>query len=569
MVELYGRVDGGKAYDRLLTLLDRYGDKYSTNWPSGRATLTQRDAIMITYGDQLSEQGVKPLSTLSSFCEAYLKDLISGIHVLPFFPYSSDDGFAVMDYKSVDPKLGSWDDLSHLRKHFRLMFDLVLNHISVKSQWFQAYLRAEPAYSKYFIEVERSQDLSTVVRPRALPLLTEFETSSGKKMIWTTFSRDQVDLNYHNPDVLLAMIDVILFYAAQGAEFIRLDAIAYLWKEIGTPCIHLPQTHKVVQLIRAVLDSVCPHVSIITETNVPHKENLSYFGDGMNEARLVYNFALPPLVLYTLQTGSAQKLTDWADGLELPSTETAFFNFLASHDGIGLNPARGILSEAEITAMVTRTVDNGSLVSYKQNADGSQSPYELNVSYFDALATSSDRQVTGQWVARYMVSQAIMLAMQGVPGIYFHSLFGSRGWMEGVQLTGRNRTINRQKLERLKLEQELQNRASLRSQIFTRYSRMLAVRASSYAFHPSGRQHVLDCGDGVFGLVRISPDERECVFCLHNVTNQNQTVELEWEMEPRRSFNKYVDLLTNQSGPWSDHKTSILKPYQVEWLELI
>ncbi len=482
--------------------MDRYENKLAAGAQAGRAKLTQRDAILITYGDQVHEPGRKPLQTLVDFCQAYLKGFISGIHILPFFPYSSDDGFSVIDYSSVNPDLGSWDDILHLGKDFRLMFDVVLNHISTHSQWFGAYLRGDPAYSQYFIEVEGDPDLSKVVRPRALPLLTQFETASGVRNVWTTFSTDQVDLNYRNPDVLLAIVDVILFYAGQGAEFLRLDAIAYLWKEVGTTCIHLPQTHLVIRLFRAILDSICPQVSIITETNVPHRENLSYFGDGTDEAQLVYNFALPPLVLHTLQTGSARALASWATEIELPSPQVTFFNFLASHDGIGLNPARGILDEAEITAIVERVVQNGGLVSYKQNPDGSRSPYELNVNFFDAVTDPREAESEKLGLARFIVSQAIMLALSGVPGIYFHSLFGSRGWLEGVQLTGRNRTINRQKLDRSDLDAVLIDYGSRQYQVFSRYVRMLSARSASPAFDPYGRQEVLPGADGVFGLLQ-------------------------------------------------------------------
>ena len=172
----------------------------------------------------------------------------------------------------------------------------------------------------------------------------------------------------------------------QGAEFIRLDAIAYLWKEIGTACIHLPQTHAVVRIMHALLEQAAPQVRLITETNVPHTENMSYFGDGTNEAHLIYNFALPPLVLYTLQNGDAGPLSAWASGLTLPSQQVTFFNFLASHDGIGVTPLRGLLPESAIEELARRTLAQGGLVSYRSNPDGSQSPYELNINYFDALA---------------------------------------------------------------------------------------------------------------------------------------------------------------------------------------
>ncbi len=362
-------------------------------------------------------------------------------------------------------------------------------------------------------------------------------------------------------------MDTLFFYAAQGAEFIRLDAIAYLWKEIGTTCIHLPQTHRVIQLIRAAFDAVFPQVLIISETNVPHAENLSYFGDGTNEAQLVYNFALPPLVLHTLQTGSARALTRWAGSLALPSKTVAFFNFLASHDGIGLNPARGILSEPEIAALVERTLAHGGVVSYKSNPDGTQSPYELNINYFDALSEPPGGRAERVQVDRFMAAQSIMLCSGGVPGIYFHSLFGSRGWPEGVQMTGRNRTINRQKLERLVLEGELQQPESRRSQVFEGYAKMLKARAARPAFSPTGGQQIIDCGESVFALLREAEDAGERVLCLHNISNQAQTVRLDWAKIFKPAPVSVVDILSNQNFDLKPGEPFTMQPYQVNWLE--
>ena len=274
--------------------------------------------MLITYADQLSEPHVFPLRTLTDFCERYLSGLVSCIHILPFYPYSSDDGFSVSDYREVNPEFGHWGHIAHLGRTFRLMFDAVINHASVQHEWFQGFLKDDPAYRDYFIVVDGDPDLSQVVRPRALPLLTEFDMPSGSKKVWTTFSADQVDLNFQNPNVLLEIIDTLLFYVAQGAQLIRLDAIAYLWKEIGTSCIHLPQTHRIIRLFRAVLDIVAPHVLLITETNVPHKDNISYFGNGTDEAQMVYNFALPPLVLHTMQTGNSRRPFDLGGWINAP-----------------------------------------------------------------------------------------------------------------------------------------------------------------------------------------------------------------------------------------------------------
>ena len=582
LVALYGEENGRTTLERLYpsprpSSRRRQGGRWGGSAPAGDEgsrpiSLTQRDAILITYPDQVHEPGSPPLRALASFCDKYVSDLVSGIHILPFYPSSSDDGFSVIDYRAVDPALGRWEDVARLGTRFRLMFDAVLNHTSAQSEWFQAFLRDDPIYRDYFVVAPDVADLSQVVRPRTLPLLTRFVTPSGPKAVWTTFSDDQIDLNYANPEVLLAVVETLLLYVAEGAEFIRLDAVAYLWKEIGTPCIHLPETHRLVQLLRAVLDVAAPYVALITETNVAHADNLSYFGDGTNEAQLVYNFALPPLVLHTIQTGDVEALCRWAAGLSLPSRQVSFFNFLASHDGVGLNAARAILSPAQLEALVQGIVARGGLVSYKHNPDGTQSAYELNVNYFDALADPGGGESMAAQVDRFIAAQAIMLALPGVPGIYFHSLFGSRGWPEGVRLTGRQRSINRQKCDRAGLELELGNPATLRHHVFTRYAELLKARAASPAFHPHGEQHVAHevCREAIFALWRISPDGNERVVCLHNVSRQPQQVELNLRTAPVEKVTGLADLVSGRrlETPLGPTLKLALSPYQVSWLKV-
>lgn len=492
-----------------------------------RRSLTQSDALLITYGDQVREPGRTPLASLAGFLQDRAEQVVSGVHILPFFPYSSDDGFSVIDYRQVDPDLGGWDDVAALRGRFQLMFDAVFNHCSAKSNWFQRFLEWDSEYRHWFITVDGDPDLSQVVRPRALPLLTTFSTADGYKRVWTTFSEDQVDLNVRDPEVLLELIDTLLFYVEQGADFVRLDAIGFLWKEIGTSCIHLPQTHRVIQLLRSVLDLCAPDTVLITETNVPHQDNISYFGNGHDEAQLVYNFALPPLVLHAIATGDAGALTRWAATLEPPSPNVTFFNFLASHDGIGLNPARGLLSDADIDGLVAQVERHGGYVSYKTNPDGSESPYELNVNYFDALSDPAADEPEATQVARFLLATAIQLAMAGMPGIYFHSLFGSRGDRKGAEESGIKRRINRQKLERQPLEAELADPTSRRSQVFDGIRRLMEMRRSSEAFLPSAAQHVLDVDPRIFAVLRVSPDGQESALCVHNVTAGPVELEVE------------------------------------------
>jgi sucrose phosphorylase len=532
---------------------------------TSKSRFSEADSILITYGDQVQAPGRPSLQVLAETLTRQLKGVINSVHILPFYPYSSDDGFSVIDYTAVNLTMGDWDDLVPLRENFRLMFDAVINHISVQNEWFQGFLQDDENYTDYFIVEDPSADLSGVTRPRTHPLLTPVETPSGVKHVWTTFSADQIDLNYKNPAVLLEVMDVLLFYISQGAELIRLDAIGYLWKEVGTPCIHLPQTHRVIQLFRTVLNAVAPHVILITETNVPHAENISYFGDGYNEAQMVYNFSLPPLILHTLHTGNAEAMQTWAASLTTPSDQTTFFNFIASHDGIGVMPAKSILSDDEIQALVDKTLAHGGLVSYKTNPDGSQSVYELNITLFDALSDPKGDEPEAMQVNRFMVSQAIMLALAGVPGIYAHSLAGSHNNLIGVQETGRARMINREKWLRSELEAALANPNTIAAQVFQRYRQLLIARSAHTAFHPNGNQQIFASNPAIFAILRTSPEEDKRILCLHNVSAQTQEFKVAMTTGP--TFTKGRDILSGQEMIVDDQTIALsLAPYEVKWL---
>jgi glycosidase len=534
--------------------------------------LNEEDVILITYGDQFHEPQRSPLQSLATFLRSNLRDVINGVHILPFYPYSSDDGFSIIDYRQVAPELGTWQDIAQLGEDFDLMFDLVANHISAKSEWFQNSLAGKQPYTGYFIVLDPSIDLSDVVRPRATPLLTPFQASTGLRHVWTTFSEDQIDLDYSNPQVLLEMADVLLFYIAQGAQIIRLDAIAYLWKTPGTSCIHLPQTHAVVKLFRAILDVVAPSVLLITETNVPHKENISYFGNYLpelersDEAQLVYQFPLGPLTLHTFLTGDSTRLTDWAEGLPELLPGTTFFNFTASHDGIGVRPAEGLLDPEEIQRLVQNTLAHGGQVSYRSNPDGTQSAYELNITWYDAL-NHPDKPEPELDIQRYLASQAIMLSLAGAPGIYIHSLLGSRNCTACVEETGRARSINREKFELEKLKRELSDPNNLKSKVLAGYHHLLEVRKQQPAFQPAAKQLVLRLDVDVFATVRMT-ESGDRMICATNVTPRYLETDIEVSSLdlPRNSV--WVDLLTGKSFPARNILSIDLAPYQCRWLKL-
>lgn len=528
--------------------------------PTTAGPLTEEDVFLIAYPDMLHAGEQAPLSVLHQFLQDQLAEIISGVHLLPFFPASSDDGFSVIDYRQVDTRFGDWSHIESIASSYRLMADTVINHVSKESDWFQAFIAGEPPFTDYFLTVDPAVDLSDVVRPRDLPLLTEFSTLDGPKFVWTTFSDDQVDLNYRNPQVLIEVLKILMEYVRHGVQVFRLDAVAFLWKEAGTPSIHLRETHLIIQLMRAVLEVAAPWSILITETNVPHEQNVSYFGNGQNEAHLVYQFPLPPLVLYALHTGDTEPLVRWLRRLHLPSPHVSFLNFLASHDGVGLRPAQDILPKKAADELVRLTQASGGGITYRQTGPGGKQPYELNVSYLDALARPGElARDAGPAIQRFLCAHALLLGLQGIPALYFHSLFGSRNDTEGVASTGRLRSINRQKLELNRLLEELRKPNSIRRRVFEGMSAMLQQRQVLSAFHPHSAQEIVDLPAGLVGIRRLPHDGAAPVTVLLNATSRPVEVNL-----PTRSAVAWYDLLGEQilaPGPIS------LESWDYRWLQ--
>ncbi|HGH4618068.1 TPA: sugar phosphorylase [Enterobacter bugandensis] len=548
---IYGESFSEAHFKVLLTKLEQAAVDITEKRKSG---WDEKDVVLITYADQFSAKGEKALPVFTRFYNEWLARTFSHVHLLPFYPWSSDDGFSVIDYHNVAPETGTWQDVADLKQSASLMFDFVCNHMSAKSEWFANYLAQKPGYEDFFIAVDPETDLSAVTRPRALPLLTPFTLHDGSvRHLWTTFSDDQIDLNFASPQVLIAMVDVLLHYLAEGARYIRLDAVGFMWKIPGTSCIHLEQTHCLIQLFRAITEAVAPGTVIITETNVPHKDNISYFGDGENEAQMVYQFSLPPLVLHAVHRQDVNALCQWAGSLALPSTKTTWFNFLASHDGIGLNPLRGILPESEILALVEKLQQEGALVNWKNNPDGTRSPYEINVTYLDAL--SAQNSSDDERIARFILAHAVLLSFPGVPAVYIQSILGSRNDYEGVERLGYNRAINRKKYTAGQVDLELNNKNSIRHKIYSRLSEFIAIRRGESAFHPDAQAFFESLDEQILKIVRVA-ENGERITALFNFSNNVHTV--------------YGDTLTGMellSGQAVSGKELTLNPWQVMWIK--
>ena len=529
---------------------------------NGAGLWSEADTLVITYGSTFSDGKHKPLDLLHDFLKRYLKGTVNGVHILPFFPFTSDDGFAVTDYRAVNGQLGDWEDIARIGDEFRLMSDLVLNHVSSLSGWFTEYLQGHEPYDRFFVEAQPTDDLSDVVRPRTSPLLRAVETSTGTRHVWCTFSHDQIDVDFHNPDVLLEFLRIMRLHIEQGVRIVRLDAVAFIWKEIGTSCIHLPQTHAIVMLMRLLCDYADEPVVLLTETNVPNAENLSYFGN-RNEAHMIYNFSLPPLLLHALLSGSSLHLNQWLMRMPPAQMGCAYLNFSASHDGIGVRGAEGLLSGEELGQMIGAVRDHGGLVSMRAMPDGSEKPYEMNITYFDALAGTIDGGRDGLQIDRFLCSQTIVMALEGVPAFYVHSLLATGNDHDGVDKTGVKRAINRHRWDYNDLRARLDDPSSVQARVLAEMKARIKVRTAQPAFHPNATQFTLQLGEAIFGVWRQSAARDQSIFALHNVTDQPVEV-------PLISINlihgeTWRDLLSGTDIDTSaSHLT--LAPYQCLWI---
>lgn len=531
----------------------------------------QQDVILIAYGDSImryqdADQAVAvpsepPLHTLHRFMKNQCAGTINALHILPFYPYSSDEGFAVMNYVQVNESLGSWEDIQGIAQDVKLMADLVINHCSSRSRWFENFIQGKEPGLSYFKTANLTDDLSGVVRPRTSPLLNTVQTALGERHVWCTFSPDQVDLDFANPLVLNEFVGIIRHYLDNGVKIFRLDAVAFLWKELNTSCINLPQTHEVIRLLRTLIEHVEPSAVIITETNIPNRENLSYFGNA-NEAHCIYNFSLPPLLLHTLLSGDSKALKHWMMSMPPAQNGTAYFNFIASHDGIGLRPAEGLLDEQQLGQMVNTISRFGGKVSMRTANNGTSSPYELNIALFDALQ-GTHKGVDKWGLQRFVCAHAIMFALEGIPGLYIHSLLGTTNDYERFENSQHNRCINRHRWQEKALLEKLSDQTSHHYHVFTRINNLLAIRKQQDAFHPNATQFTLHLTGALFGFWRQSIDRRQSIFCVYNISDEPQTLVL-------ADLNlidteQWFELISAQALD-KDLQTFELEPYQALWL---
>ena len=532
--------------------------KFNQNNSKKKLTISEKTSLVICYGDNVNSNQKSSIQVFQNFFKKNLKKYFDAIHFLPFYPSSSDSGFAVKDHYKIEKRIGSWSDIKKISKSSHVMADIVINHSSARGLWFKNFLKKKRPGKDYFLTVNSKFNTSKVVRPRDHKLLKKIDILGKSDFLWRTFSADQIDLDFKNPSVLLRFIKIMVHLVSNGVTIFRLDAIAYLWKKNGTNCINLKQTHEIVKLLRLISNLLNVETIIITETNLPEKENLSYFGKN-DEANWIYNFSLPPLLIHAFLFENSSYLNKWSKKLPNAKFQNSYLNFIASHDGIGMRPTEGILNERSLNNFLKRLKKNGSKFSYRKVQNKSKKVYEANITVFDALK-KSDTDPNGKFfLERYIAAHAIMISFEGVPAIYFNSLFGKSNDEAKYVITGNNRDINRYKWSYENITKKLNNKNSKQSIFYQNLGKLLEIKRKQKAFHPNAKRLNINLGSKIFCYERISLDKKQTIICITNLSTKLQYIKI------NKNLIKYRDLLGRKIFFTLDKKIK-LDPCQTIWL---
>ncbi len=551
-------IDYSKKINQLINLYKSKNISTDVNEP-----WSEKTTLLITYADNV-KNGLygKTISNFISFYNKFFSSFIDCIHFLPFFPSSGDGGFSVKNHEDIDPAFGTWDEIKTLSKNANVMTDLVLNHASSEGKWFKNFLLNKNPGKDYFFTINNNYDYSNVIRPRDHDLLKKIKILNDTKNLWCTFSYDQIDLDFRNPEVLLEFITLILKLSSYGIKIFRLDAVAFIWKETGTTCLNLPETHEIIKLLRDIVDQLDKNLIIVTETNLPKEENLSYFGKN-DEAHWIYNFPLPPLIVHTFLFGDSTSLTKWSMKMPPAQVGNAYLNFIASHDGIGMRPAEGVLSEEEINSMLMRLEKNGSQFSMRKLPSKEEKVYEANISLFNALQYTDEDSEGKFTLERFIASHSIILSIEGVPAFYFNSFFATQNDYKSYLNSKVKRDLNRHKWNYSNLEATLNDENSVENKCYELLKTLISIRKAQPAFHPNATQFTLNLNKNVFSVWRQSRDRRQSIFAITNVTSKN--IDLNTNMINLIDDEKWYDLL-NPEVSFKDEQNIKLNPYQTIWI---
>ena len=547
-----------KSIDVYAEEIFRIIKKYNSKGKQGKKiSISEKTSVLICYGDSLlNGNKEKTLNIFRKFYKKKLEKFFEVIHFLPFYPSSSDSGFSVKDHYRVDKKLGDWSDINRQSKKTNIMADIVINHASSKGLWFKNFLRNKSPGKEYFLTVSKKFNISKVIRPRENKLLKRIGIFKKNNLLWRTFSEDQIDLNFKNPKVILRFIKIIINLANNGVTIFRLDAIAYLWKRSGSKCINLKETHEIIRLIRIVCNSLKSKPIIITETNLPEKENLSYLGVNNNESHWIYNFSLPPLLVYSFLFEDSTYLNKWSKNLPTTKIGNNYLNFIASHDGIGMRPVEGYLNKDRLSKFFKRLKKNGGQLSYRKIQGSSKKVYEANITLFNAFQKTDYDKKGRYFLERYISAHAIMIGFEGIPAIYFNSIFGTSNDEHKYIISGNKRDLNRYKWNKNRLENLLKNKTSKESIYYQRIMNLIFIKKQNKAFHPNAKRENFNLGKKIFCFKRTSLDKKQIIYNITNLSSKYQILNL------NNKFKKFKNLLGRSKISYGLK----LKPYETLWL---
>ena len=553
-IYLNSKISNKLYTDEIINLINKFNKK---NKVRNNLKISEKTSLVISYGNSVTDGNRKSLKVFYDFYKKYLRKSFDTIHFLPFYPSSSDSGFAVKDHYKIDPRLGTWSDVRRISQISNVMGDLVINHSSARGLWFSNFLKNKSPGKGYFFAVDKNFKSANVIRPREHRLLKKINLMDQEKYLWRTFSPDQIDLNFKNPKVLMRFIKIILNLINHGIRIFRLDAIAYLWKESGTKCINHYNTHNIIKLIRAICSLLSKKCIIITETNLPEKENLSYFGKN-DEANWVYNFSLSPLLVYSLLFEDSKKITKWSKNFPSAKKNNNYLNFIASHDGIGMRPIEGILDNNTKKKFFQRLKKNGGEFSFRKILGKGKNVYEANITLFNAFKKSNIDKNGKFGFERYFAAHSIMMSFEGVPAIYFNSIFGNSNDNSKYIISGNKRDLNRYRWNSLKLENHLKDKKSKQNKYYVNMINLLEIRNKQKAFHPNAQRITLDLGSRVFAFKRTSLDRKQTITCITNMTSNVQLLNINGKvMYGKNLLNKKLVVI---------NKKLQLQPFQTVWI---
>ena len=543
--------------DQIIHIIKKFNKKN----PKKKLKISEKTSLVISYGDNIYSNKSNSIKVFQNFFKKNLIKYFNAVHFLPFYPSSSDSGFAVKDHYKIEKRIGNWSDIKKISKFNHVMADIVINHSSARGLWFKNFLKKKRPGKDYFLIVNSKFDVSRVVRPRDHKLLKKIDIFQKSDYLWRTFSPDQIDLNFKNPAVLLRFIKIMVHLIKNGVMIFRLDAIAYLWKKNASKCINLKQTHDIVKLLRVITNLLNTQTIIITETNLPEKENLSYFGNN-DEAHWIYNFSLPPLLIHTFLFENSSYLNKWSKGLPNRKFGNNYLNFIASHDGIGMRPTEGILDEKSLNHFIKRLKKNGSKFSYRKVQNKSKKVYEANITVFDALK-KSDTDPNGKFfLERYIAAHAIMISFEGIPAVYFNSLFGKSNDEAKYVITGNNRDVNRYKWNLRNITKKLSDKTSKQSIFLQNLGKLLDIKRKQKAFHPDAKRLNINLGSKIFCFKRISLDKKQTIISITNCSSIDQKPKLD------KKYKKWKNIIHPQVKSTKD-KALKLRPFETMWLSNI